>query len=465
MRLTAAIVFISLLFCACQKEKFTANPSATLQTSVDTLHFDTVFTTTGSITQSFKIFNNNEEGIRINAVSLGGGSASAFKINADGTTGPRVTDLEIAGNDSAYVFVTVNINPNAANLPFVVRDSIQIEYNTRKTIVQLEAYGQNAHFLRSHLVTGTETWTNDLPYVILGGLLVDENAQLTINKGCKIYAHADAPIIVQGTLKAQGEKWDSTRIIFTGDRLDDPYRDYPASWPGLIFTSTSKNNLLQYAVVKNAYQAIAIADPATTTAPKLTLSETIIDNAYDAGILAINSSITAQNVLISNCGKNIFLAAGGNYNFTHCTAAAISNNFIQHKDPVLFASNFLTEGTSVTTAPLTAVFRNCILWGDNNSLIDNEVVLSKNNNAGFNVSFDGVLWRVKTTPTPAIITNAINNQDPQFDSLNITKNTYSFRLKPTSPAINKGVNTGLLLDLDGAPRPVGLPDLGAYEKQ
>ncbi|HYM93444.1 MAG TPA: choice-of-anchor Q domain-containing protein, partial [Chitinophagaceae bacterium] len=59
----------------------------------------------------------------------------------------------------------------------------------------------------------------------------------------------------------------------------------------------------------------------------------------------------------------------------------------------------------------------------------------------------------------------INNMEPQFDSISTFKNYYNFRLKATSPAINKGVNTGVTNDLDGNPRPVGLPDLGCFEKQ
>jgi hypothetical protein len=68
-------------------------------------------------------------------------------------------------------------------------------------------------------------------------------------------------------------------------------------------------------------------------------------------------------------------------------------------------------------------------------------------------------------PQNTIVTGAINNQDPVFDSINTAERIFSFRLKENSPAINKGVLTGLALDLDGAPRPVGLPDLGAYERQ
>ena len=87
------------------------------------------------------------------------------------------------------------------------------------------------------------------------------------------------------------------------DRLDDPYRYYPAGWPGIIFTPNSKDNSIRFAQIKNAYQALVLHEPAHTITPVLKLEQTIIDNAYDAGIIAVGSSIQAQNVLLSNCGK------------------------------------------------------------------------------------------------------------------------------------------------------------------
>jgi hypothetical protein len=66
----------------------------------------------------------------------------------DGFTGPEVNNLEIAANDSMYVFVSVIINQNTNNLPFVVQDSIKISYNGIDRWVQLEAWGQNAHFFQ-----------------------------------------------------------------------------------------------------------------------------------------------------------------------------------------------------------------------------------------------------------------------------------------------------------------------------
>jgi len=462
--LTYILVLSTLFFFSCRKDSFITSPNAQLGIGADTLHFDTVFTSTGSVTQFFKITNNNNQKLRLNSVSLKGGSGSAFKINVDGSMGPQLNDIEMEANDSIYVFVSVTINPSAANLPFVIRDSIEISFNGNRRLVQLEAWGQNANFLRNRVITGNTTWTNTLPYVILGGLQVDTNATLTIPKGTRIYLHADAPLLVDGTLKITGEKYDSTRVYFSSDRLDYPYNEYPGSWPGIYFRGTSKDNVLQYAVVRNAYQGLVSELPSVNANPKLILNECIVDNAYDAGIYGIQSSVTARNCLVSNCGKGVVLALGGSYQFTHCTMAAVSNNYIAHKDPVLYVSNYVLQGTTVLTSSLSAAFKNCIAWGAN-GIVDDEVVVNKQGSTGFAVSFDNCLWKGKNSPANSTVNNSIANQDPQFDSINVQKRIFSFRLKDGSPAINKGVNAGVALDLDGNLRPVGVPDIGCYEKQ
>jgi len=457
------VAFVLLLF-SCRKESFTTNAAAQLRTSVDSLHFDTVFTTAGSTSQYFKIVNDNNKGIHLSSVRLAGGAASPFKINVDGIVRPQVNNADVLANDSLYVYVTVSINPTAQNLPFVVRDSIEIDYNGNKKWVQLDAFGQNAHFLRNRKITGTEVWNNDLPYVILGSLTVDTTATLIVNKGCKVYMHADAPFIVNGSLQVNGEKYDSTRVVFSGDRLDDPYRTFPASYPGLIFTASSKNNAINYGIIKNAYQAVVVAG-ASASNPKLALNETIIDNAYDIGLLGLNTSINARNVLISNCGKNLFLAGGGVYDFKHCTVASFSNDYIQHKNPVFVLTNYITQGNSVTANSLSASFTNCIFWGEQNGFVKDEAFVDAKNLTP-SITFNKVLWRVQNTPSfSGLAINGAINQNPLFDSVSTAERYYSFRLKNGSPAINAGINANVPLDLDGKPRPVGAPDLGAYEKQ
>lgn len=460
-----AVVSISILilFYSCKKESFITSPDAQVRITADEIKFDTVFTTTGSITQSFKIINENDQKLRLSSIKLMG-SNSFFRINADGFIGPEVSNIEINANDSVYVFVSVSIDQSAANLPFVVRDSIQVNYNGTTRQINLEAWGQNAHFFRNKKITADETWNNDLPYVILGSLTVDVNKKLTINKGCRIYLHADAPILVDGTIEINGAKDTVDRVYFRGARLDEPYNDFPASWPGIFFRTPSKDNIFNYAVIKNAYQAIVVQDPSPNANPKLILNETIIDNAYDAGIIAINSSIRARNCLVSNCGKNVILAKGGDYQFTHSTVASFSNSYILHRDPVLFVSNYILVNNVPVTANLTASFRNCIFWGQDGT-VDDEVIVAKSGNTTFNVSFNENLWKVLNVPTNITSSGIINNLDPLFDSINTSRRIYSFRLKDNSPAKNTGSNAAVTIDLDGKPRPVGVPDLGCYEKQ
>ncbi len=454
----------SLFLTSCKKDTFITSEFAQLSITADTLKYDTVFTTTGSITRSFKIINENNQKLRLSKVKLMGGATSAYKMNVDGTATNEVTNLDIEANDSIYVFVSVTINPNAANLPFIVSDSILINYNGNNRYVQLQAYGQNANFLRNRLISGNTVWTNNLPYVILGSIRIDTTATLTIQPGCKIYSHADAPFIVDGILTVNGTK--NNPVTFTGDRLDEGYKDLPASWPGIYFRGSSKNNILTYAVVKNAYQAIATEKPSVNANPKVILHQCIIDNAYDAGILAVNSSLQADNSLISNCGSNIILNYGGIYNFTHCTIAAYSTDFIIHKNPMLSVNNFTQLASGTLTADLNAVFRNNIFWGDE-GIVTNELVVFKQGANPFTVLFEKNMYRSAADPANSTLTGNIRNAEPAFDSINVTKNIFDFRItkNAASPAINAGTSTGFPKDLDDKNRNVGLPDLGCYEKQ
>jgi hypothetical protein len=456
----AYCIFLS----SCKKDSFITSTDARLATSIDSLKYDTVFTTTGSITKSFKIFNLNDQKLKISKVKLMGGATSSYKMNVDGIATTEANNIEVAANDSIYVFVTVTINPNAANLPFIVADSIQINYNGNTRFIQLEAYGQNAIFIRNRVITGNVTWTNALPYVILGYLRVDTTASLTLQPGTRIYSHADAPFIVDGILTINGTKTDS--VVFAGDRLDTDYKDLPASWPGIYYRGTSKNNVMTFARIKNAFQAVVVSEPSINATPKLVMHQSIIDNAYDAGILAINSSVQADNCLITNCGSNIYLTYGGNYSFTHCTVVGYSTDFVTHRNPVLTINNYSVQPGGTLTANLNAIFRNNIFWSDGGFLTD-EISITKQGSTTFSILFDKNIYRMSADPTLSTLSGNIRNQDPSFDSIDVFKNIFDFHITKNAfaPGIDKGTPTGLPKDLDDKNRNVGLPDLGCYEKQ
>ena len=444
MKYIVSIFAISCIFIACTKDSFTTSADARLSTSVDSVKFDTVFTSLGSVTKSFKILNNNNQKLLLSKIKLGGGVSSAFKININGTAITEINNIELAANDSMYVFVTVTVNPTVANLPFIISDSILIEFNGRNTKVQLEAFGQNANFIRNGIVLSNVNFTNVIPYVILGALQVASTGSLTINAGTKIYCHANAPILIDGKLICDGTKMQP--IIFTGDRLDLPYSSFPASWPGIYFRATSKDNFLQFTTIKNAYQALVVDAPSTNANPKLILKQCIVDNAFDVGLLLTNTKVVADNCLISNCGSGVYASYGGNYSFTHCTVAGYSNLFILHKKPALFISNVNAANAA---NPLTALLRNCIIYGDA-GFVEKEIEVNKQGNNPFSVTLDHCLYRANVDPANTIFNLCIKNIDPNFDSIDIPKRYFDFHITKngTAAGINKAIVTALLKDLD-----------------
>ncbi|MDF1866064.1 MAG: hypothetical protein P1U70_14625, partial [Saprospiraceae bacterium] len=79
---------------ACNKEmKFNTSSNIMLEFSLDTLRFDTVFTELGSATQFFKVYNRNDQSIKISKISVGGGENSNFRINVDGLAGNEANEI------------------------------------------------------------------------------------------------------------------------------------------------------------------------------------------------------------------------------------------------------------------------------------------------------------------------------------------------------------------------------------
>ena len=459
-----SIVSFVIVFFSCKKESFITSPNASISISRDTIKFDTVFATAGSVTQSFKIRNDNDQRLRLDKIRLMGSSSSPFRLNINGNPVPEENNIELAPNDSLYVFVSVYVDPGTASNPFILRDSVQVSYNGNERFVQLEAFGQNANYLRNKVISTDTVWTNDLPFVILGSLTIDTSVSLTMQAGCRVFAHADAPILVDGTLIASGAKMNE--VVFAGDRLDPAYRDLPGSWPGIYFRSTSADNVMNFAIIRNGSRAINVEGLSSNSNPKLTLNRCIINNAFEAGIYCYGGDLTVTNSLIYNCGNNVFIEAGGEYEFTNNTIAGYSNNYLIHSNPGMQITNAAVENGSLVSFALNASFTNCIFWGDAGS-VDNEVVTEKEGNEPYNILFSNCLYRAVNDPANANFVSVIRNQDPAFDSIDVANNYYDFRVtrNPGAPGINSGTNVALPTDLDDLPRSVGLPDLGSYEKQ
>ena len=251
---TIAILFmgIGVAFNSCTKVPYSSNTSHILDFSKDTVLFDTVFTTVGSITNYFTVRNPHDQALLVDEISLSGLSSSAYRINVDGqglnedgTPLTSVEDVTILAGDSIFVFVEVTVDPNNSLSPFIEQDSIRFVTNTNEQFVNLLAWGRNAYFHyqpgnwansydnEDNILDQFETWSNDKPHVIYGQLLVEDDFVLTIDEGAEIYAHDGSGIWVRGgTLNVNGTL--ENKVVFQGDRLDGSFADKPGQW-GLDF--------------------------------------------------------------------------------------------------------------------------------------------------------------------------------------------------------------------------------------
>lgn len=460
------LLALSSLIVTCKKDTITTSPADKLSFSTDTLTFDTVFSSLGSTSLYFTVHNPNSQRISISNIRLAGGDQSIYRLNIDGHQANEISDLEIPANDSVYIFVAVTIDPTNENNPFVMYDSVLFETNGNEQKVVLQAWGQNAHFFYGEVINSQE-WFDDKPYVIIHSILVDSNQTLTINAGCRIYMHADSRFYVYGTLKVLGQLHDS--VQFRGDRLEYYYIDDPGNWEGIHFLRSSRDNEINYAVIKEAIVGIRVDSLKETSAPKLTLRNSVIKYTLSSGLLGITSDIYAENCLVFSCGEwNAQLEYGGNYEFQNCTFANYSNIVINHQRPVVRMSNYYyyqdDQGDHYLPADLNASFTNCIVYGS----LENELDRDARNESQFNYTFDHCNMKLADSIDFSAAHNVTHflsvqkNQDPKFKDVSYEKDDY--HLDVGSPCINAGKDNLIFFDLDGKSR-ISPFDIGCYEYQ
>lgn len=462
-----------LAIISCEKEKFTTTGDFKLQFSTDTVSFDTIFTSIGSITKRFKVKNPSKNSVNISKIFLAGAKNSPFRLNINGVNSNEDHDVRITSGDSLFIFVEVTVNPNMQNNPMVIHDSIVFEVNGNIQDVDLIAFGQDFH-LYSGEVLKTQHWQNDKPYLIYNSILVDSLETLLIDPGCRIYFHKGSSLFVKGTLNVQGTLEEPVK--FLGDRLEHDFDDDPSQWGawkeledksiyiygGIHFLKGSKDNSIDYAEIKNANKGIQLDSMGLSNNPMLVLSNSIIENMSLNCIDARTSNMKAHNCIFAKSGSySVALYFGGNYEFYHCT---IANYYAENirKVPSLILNNYYTYRNTVYAYDLTkAYFANCIIYG----ALEEEISLENIGGVQFNYQFQNCLIKDKSTilsKDPAF-SRSIFNENPKF--LNIAENKYS--IDSLSPAKNIG-NTNIAAqfpyDLKGFSRIEDEgPDLGALE--
>lgn len=484
--LLAAAAGLALALSGCRKITFTTDGQDTVSFDPDTLLFDTVFTTVGSVTRDFLVINPHKQPIRISSIMLAGGETSLFRINVDGIPGVMHEDVEIGPEDSIYVFVEVTVDPVSGATPMVIEDSVIFLTNGNRQRVVLVAWGQNAHFYNGQRLCD-QTWTDDLPHVVYNYAQVDSGCTLTVTEGCRVHFHGNSGLLVDGRLEVLGTA-DSV-VTFESDRLEPFFDDKPGQWDGIFFLRGSGSagldrSLIRHAVIKNVHDGIlagfskssSLGDFNAGNMPRLDLESVVIHDCTGNGILALLSDIRAENLLVYNTGaSDAALLLGGLYEFEHATLANYGSVYVSHQDPILVLSNFFNFGPDeggvdqIVAADLAqAEFTNCIVEG---SILNSpgepdeplELVLADigDGTTALEVNFTNCILRTETDPGSFENTGCQFNADPLFAD----RSMRDYRLGEGSPAIDAGVPTFVTPDLDGNPRPfMGTdPDLGAYE--
>ncbi len=464
----------SALLFSCRKDKFITDPSAKLAFSTDSILFDTVFTTVGSTTKNFLVYNHNSKPIKISTIRIARGSASNFRMNVDGNPVVETHDVEIAANDSMWVFVEVTVDPNNQNSPLVIRDSIVFETNGNIQDVDLEAWGQDAYFHVPNVfptngfppysvIPCNSVWMNDKPHVIYGLAVVDSACTLTIQAGTRVHLHKGGMLYVyrDGTLIVNGNA--GQRVTFQGDRLEPDYADVPGQWAAIYFSPLCNSSKISYATIKNGTWGIR-ADSFPAVNPSVVADHTIIKNMSSIGVWGNGSKIRMSDCLVANCGLyTCALTIGGEYSFRHCTFADYwdySQHNVRTTSQILLNNYYQDINSNYQYRNLdSAHFYNCIIYGS----LDDEIKLDKGGSTNFVYRFDHSV--IKTTISSGSFFSCVKNADPAFaDETNL-----NYHIQSWSSARAKGdpaVGDKFPFDCDGFPRMVNADndryDCGAF---
>ncbi|MBK0370048.1 hypothetical protein [Flavobacterium agrisoli] len=484
------LAFLTVL-SACRTDFETVASSGDLIFSKDTVYLDTVFKNISSSTYQLKVYNQSKKDISIPNIQFENGLNSKYRMSVDGNTGTNgklFNNITLLAKDSLYIFIEVTADVTDTNTDdFLYTDKIVFDSGENQQTVELVTLVKDAVFLYPQknsdgskekiTVEGQEIegfyldendaqngneliFNNQKPYVIYGYAAVPENKTVEFQAGTRVHFHSNSGLIVgknaalniNGTISST--KALENEVVFQGDRLQPDYSDLAGQWGKIWLTTESKTHHINHLTLKNATEGLQIENqPQNVNA----IQNTQIYNCVNYGILASNSNIKAENIVINNSGKANLACYGGSYTFTHCT---FNNNWNNASQTSVLLSNTDFQNPSTNLALNHANFYNCIVYGT----YSNELTLIKQEKTVFNYKFDSVLIKSNNKDIAADsehFENVILNENPKF--YNSANNQLT--IDKTSSAVAKG-NTNYLIPIDilGNNRTTP-PDLGAYQNQ
>ncbi|MFK7921283.1 MAG: choice-of-anchor Q domain-containing protein [Bacteroidia bacterium] len=473
----------------------------TLAFNVDTVMFDSIFTTFLAPSERLIVRNTQNRAVKISRIWLEDSPDTQFEMIIDGLQTTDTTDIVIAANDSMHIFInhtsTLQDNFIEEFINFQIGDETQ----------QMLIYGKviDAYFLRARLrqsgdSLGIEgfffdkdtTLSPGKPIVMDGPIFVTEGVTLTIEPGTEIFftpykfGFKDdsglpffalfSTLIVNGTLIAEGEPYDP--IVLQGSRFDSLYLENPAQWRGLWFSASSRDNKLKHCEIKNALFGVRVDSLSLTANPKVDIQYTLIKNmslfgvwgqGFDQTGTTVSSApaIRMENSIVSTCkDRTVFIDGGGKYDFFNCTFANFNLFRFSRRTPQILVRNYRVVDNTGLIYPSYTRFVNSIIWGSE----DDEFVIDSLPGGPFDLlSLENCIVKVSVENDTAVgphIFNSFKNADPLFADY-FTKN---YRILENSPAIDAGIDfptgsTGYIFDYraDNDSLRSSPFDIGAYE--
>ncbi|WP_426489874.1 hypothetical protein [Hymenobacter sp. 102] len=477
--------------CEPKEDIITTDSSAKLEFAQDTVKFDTIFVSVGTVSKRLWVYNRNARAVRVAEISLQNRPGVTYSLLVNGQPTLTARDVEIRGKDSLLVLVRATVDPTPSDLkPFLVVDDLKFRTNGNEQLVKVLSYGQNAYFHDAERIGRNTTWRADKPHVIYNSVLVERGATLTIEAGARIYSHAGSFLVVQGRLlcnpafQPAGELKPEDRnfVRFQGDRREEQYQEVPGQWGGIQFDTLSRDNVVRFTEIRNSNYGLFFFNrrnyqphPNVLVENSLFRNISTLNSGFGvegAALLGVYGDFVVRNTLITNCEQYALFGIGNVNQLDYVTVANYAR-IVRDKPSVLLAPSIEINRVPTPAVAPRLVLRNSIVWGTNKD--GNELGFVSGELYPSTISISNSVLKTKEYDnTGALgqrkngnILNPIEGPNYLFRSTpnRFRGRTLDFQLDTLSPASNKAVPlSGLTRDLLNRPRSSTTPDIGAYER-
>lgn len=411
---------------SCIEDGFTTSPDDVLTFSCDSVVFDTVITTQGTITKQFIVYNNSKKQLNISSIKVSGVSDARFYINVDGMKGKEIHDIELRGKDSLYVFVEGYIDELKKDEPQEFTDYVEFVTNGVTQKVTLNAWGQDV--IRFH---GDTIWNDtqlyaSRPYLVYDTLVVAPGATLNVEAGTKLLFHKGGALKVYGKMNAVGTM--EKPILLRGDRLDKVVSDIDfeimsGQWGGVVFGEGSYGNHWEYVNVSGSEFGVQVSS-SKPSRESLYMLNCILHNSSGTVFTVWNAGVTAYGTVFSEAADGVVYLYGGKTHFAHCTLA----NYYLFKvveEPLLNVFNI----DDPMCPPIVSDIDNCVFYGLTSDINAGDLT-------GTDIYLRNCLLKSNGTDDANFI-NIVWGADPLFYTVR-DKYIFDYRVKDESPAIARG---------------------------